>query len=111
MNSDGIRQLIVIPQTQYQQLVQNQKKIAMTTPTKGGDAGDTDVQTDQRNESRDSLCQSDINRESDIIYSGAEPNNLDDIHGKILQLIHCSYPKVTVKKNEKTFLLHHSFRK
>ena len=70
----------------------------MTTPTKGGDAGDTDVQIDQRNESRDSLCPSDISRESDIIYSGAEPDNLDDIHGKILQLIHCSYPKVTGKK-------------
>ena len=76
----------------------------MTTPAKGDDAGDTDVQTDQRNESRDSLSPRDSSRESDIIYSGAEPDNLDDVDGKILQLIHCSYPKVTMKKMRKLFL-------
>ena len=41
MDMEGIRRLIVIPQTQYQQLIQNQTKAATVSPPKykGDDDG------------------------------------------------------------------------
>ena len=40
----------------------------------------------------------------DIIYSGVESENSDDVEGKILQIIQSSYPKPVMKKMRKLFL-------
>lgn len=103
MDSEGIRQLIVIPQTQYQQLIQIQKQAATTTPPKVKDA--------KQDESGQNLPQGENNdiamktgSESDVIYGGNYNDEVDDVDGKILQIIQCSYPKTVMKKMRKLFL-------
>ena len=104
MDSDGIRRLIVIPQTQYQQLIRNQKATTTTTtPPKNKD--DENVDKGEQNQ-----CQNEDSRlpnegQMGVIYGGDDDHyNVDDVEGKILQIIQCSYPKPIMKKMRKLFL-------
>ena len=103
MDSEGIRQLVVIPQTQYQQLVQIQKQAATATPHKEKD--DTQNKSSQNQlqvESTDNATTT--GSETDVIYGDKYNDDADDVDGKILQIIQCSYPKTVMKKMRKLFL-------
>ena len=41
---------------------------------------------------------------NDIIYSSEDPDYLEHVEGKLLQIIQCSYPKPVMKKMRKLFL-------
>lgn len=103
MDSEGIRQLIVIPQTQYQQLIQNQKQAATTTPPKVKDQiqGKSD-QNQLHGENTDAATTT--GSEMDIIYGDTRDDGADDVEGKLLQIIQCSYPKNVMRKMRKLFL-------
>ena len=107
MDSEGVRKLILIPQTQYQQLIQNQVKPTATTKSSlkvSEDAGKDDVEGVKK---RDEYEQSgSINSASGPLMAGESNNTLyEPVHedvfvGKVLQIIQCSYPKPLMKKCE-----------
>ena len=45
-----------------------------------------------------------VSQEDDVIYGDVESENLEDLAGKILQLIQCSYPKPLMTKMQRLFL-------
>ena len=103
MDSDGVRRLIVIPQTQYQQLIQNQTKATTATkPREKDDSGDKNEQ----NQCRTDRPEPSNTDESQMIVgqNGEDYDGLDDMDGKILQILQCSYPKTIMKKMRKLFL-------
>ena len=104
MDSDGIRQLIVTPQSQYRQLIQNQKQVPTASPTKENNCDDKDdVKSSESQFQHDRLSVASRN-ETNTMYSGEDDDGLNDVEGKILQIIQCSYPKTIMKKMRKLFL-------
>ena len=105
MDSDGIRQLIVIPQSQYRQLIQNQKPVPTASPPKENSGGDEDdVKGSENQIKKDSFSVASRN-DTEAMYSGQDDDDvLSDVEGKILQIIQCSYPRTIMKKMRKLFL-------
>lgn len=112
MDTEGVRKLIVIPQTQYQQLIQNQTRT--TTTTKTPNSATTHKDNEDGTESHfsntydhsegDNLTDEAVPAENDVTHGGIETDRANDIEEKILQTIQCGFPRPLMKKMRRLFV-------
>ena len=85
-------------------MIQNQKQVPTASPTKENNCDDKDdVKSSESQFQHDRLSVASRN-ETNTMYSGEDDDGLNDVEGKNLQIIQCSYPKTIMKKMRKLFL-------
>ena len=111
MEVEGVRKLILIPQSQYQQLVQNQTRAASSVTSKDKvdeEHNEPGVSHSSDNPGSTAVPDDSASSQNGIVY-GSFDDKFGEIEEKILQTIQCSFPRPLMKKMQRLFLFIVSF--